>query len=239
MARVSILFAKLSILLLYLRVFFPTGAAKSNFWWVIQATIWLNVLYTTAYILLVSLQCVPSKQPWGHSCIDESALLITASVINIISDVAVVVIPLGSVWNLQMARKKKRALWALFGFGLLAPGASVARLSYQIVKFNSRNETVNLQITAHLAATEQVIAIVAGCLPVISTLWIQRRQQPPNPPSSYSSIEGLGVSGDPESGNVAIVERSYKITTDTGGNEISTPMGNTSISTSAYKSSGR
>ncbi|EMR62433.1 putative integral membrane protein [Eutypa lata UCREL1] len=178
-SRLGILFAKLSILLLYLRAFFPARVSKSAFWWVIQVTIWVNVMYTVVHVLVIALQCVPSKQPWGTHRIHESGLLIAAAVVNIISDVAVVVIPIGAIWKIQISREKKWALWSLFGFGMLAPIASLARLVYQAMRFDDENQTAVYVITSFLATAEQVIAVVGGCIPVLAKFCAQRERQHP------------------------------------------------------------
>lgn len=110
-------FAKLSILLLYIRLFFPKGVTRNSLWWVIQVVIWLNLLYTVSLILAIALQCVPYHKPYGSSCVNQSMVLISASTINIISDLLVLLIPMVSLWRLQMSRKRKWAVWALFAFG--------------------------------------------------------------------------------------------------------------------------
>lgn len=118
-ARTSMFFAKLSILLLYIRLFFPKGVRRTLFWWVIHAVVWLNLLYTVGLILAIALQCVPYGKPYGSSCIDQYMVLVSASIINIISDLLVLVIPMASLWRLNMSHKKKWAVWALFAFGFV------------------------------------------------------------------------------------------------------------------------
>lgn len=167
-ARVSILFAKLSILLLYLRIFFPAGTRKTTLWWLIHLTIWVNILYTVALTLATVLQCVPYGLPWGKTCINQYLVLILSSTINIISDIAVLIIPLGSIWALQMTQQVKWAVWALFAFGALAPLASIARLAYQIPNADSENKTVVYPTLLILATAEQVVAMVGGSIPIAS-----------------------------------------------------------------------
>lgn len=118
-ARTSMFFAKLSILLLYIRLFFPKGVPRTVFWWVIQVVVWLNFLYTVGLILALALQCVPYHKPYGESCVDQYMVLISASIINIISDLLVLLIPMASVWRLNMSSKRKWAVWALFAFGFV------------------------------------------------------------------------------------------------------------------------
>lgn len=116
-ARTSMFFAKLSILLLYVRLFFPKGVTRSALWWIIQVVVWLNFLYTVGLILALALQCVPYHKPYGSSCVNQYMVLISASIINIISDLLVLLIPMASLWRLNMSRRRKWAVWALFAFG--------------------------------------------------------------------------------------------------------------------------
>ncbi|KAJ8120627.1 hypothetical protein ONZ43_g2712 [Nemania bipapillata] len=181
-ARIAIFFARLSILLFYIRIFFPIGTAKSIFWWIIQAVIWLNVLYSVSLILVLTLQCVPYHRPWGSSCVNQWLVLILASVINIISDIAVLAIPIAFIMKLRTTKKKKWAIWALFAFGALAPLASIARLGYQIPVAMGQNRTVIYQIVLFLASAEQIVAMIVGSAPIASGLVISmiRRKRPRN-----------------------------------------------------------
>ncbi|ROV90416.1 hypothetical protein VSDG_08426 [Cytospora chrysosperma] len=172
-ARTSMFLAKLSILLLYIRLFFPKGVSRSLFWWVIQAVVWLNFLYTVGLILAIALQCVPYHKPYGTTCENQYMVLISASIINIISDLLVLVIPMASLWRLNMSRKRKWAVWALFAFGTLAPMASIARLAYQIPLADGKDTTVIYMIVVLLALVEQVIAVIAGNAPVVSAWFIR------------------------------------------------------------------
>lgn len=172
MARTGIFFAKLSILLMYIRIFFPKGTRRTGLWWVIQSVLWLNFLYTLSLILDIALQCVPYGLPFGDSCENQYGLFLSASVINIISDIAVLIIPMGSLWRLQMSRKQKWAIWALFAFGTLAPVSSIARLAYQVPIADGTNKTVIYPIVIILATAEQTISVIAGCIPVTSA-WVR------------------------------------------------------------------
>ena len=166
-ARLAMLFAKLSILLFYLRIFFPAGVDRTTLWWLTWLTIVVNILYTIALVLATTLQCVPRGLPWGSSCINQYLVLIISSTINIISDIVVLVIPLFSIWALQMNRQTKWALWVLFAFGSLAPLASISRLAFQIVEANGTNKTVIYPVIVILALAEQTVAMVGGSIPII------------------------------------------------------------------------
>ncbi|KAK7752471.1 hypothetical protein SLS62_005624 [Diatrype stigma] len=177
--RLSLFAARLAILLLYLRAFFPAKASKNFFWWVICGTIGFNVLYSAVHILVLLLQCVRSHEPWGNVCIHESKLLIAASSINIISDVAVLIIPIGAVRKIQLSRQKKWGLLSLFSFAALAPAVSIARLVYQVKHFDTDEEAGTYAITILLATVELTIAIISGCIPVMGVICTRQRQDRP------------------------------------------------------------
>ncbi|KAK6859332.1 hypothetical protein PG995_002968 [Apiospora arundinis] len=177
-ARLSILLVKLSILLLYIRIFFPVGVdRKGTSWWVIQGVMWMNVAYTIALVLALALQCVPYGRPWGNSCVNQWLVLVFASIVNVISDFAVFLTPIAAVWRLQVSSSKKWAVISLFAFGTLAPFVSIARLVYQIVTADSEDKTVIYLVCGVLATAEQVVGIIVGCLPVASSWLIQHMRK--------------------------------------------------------------
>ena len=116
-----IFFTKLSILLQYQRIFVPNHAGK--LYYTVQSIIWLNLLFYIADTLASIFTCIPRKKIWepstpGH-CVNISIIVITNGAINVISDFSVLVLPLSSIWGLQMPRKRKIALSAVFATGFL------------------------------------------------------------------------------------------------------------------------
>ena len=67
----------------------------------------------------MTLQCVGRPHAPGQSCINSYAVLVTASVINVVTDLAILAIPLAAVSKLQMSAQKKQRLAILFTVGAL------------------------------------------------------------------------------------------------------------------------
>lgn len=118
-ARISIFFTKLSILLLTIRIFVPAQSTKTKIWYASWAVIWFNLLYCIALVLVVILQCVNKKEIPGKTCIDTYSLLVTASIINVLSDLMMLAIPLVAVWDLQMPMRRKIGISVVFAVGML------------------------------------------------------------------------------------------------------------------------
>ena len=115
-----IIFAvKLAILLLFLRVFQPIRRTYIA----LHLLLWGNLLIYTAGTFLEIFQCSPIRKKWYPAwpgqCVDQRALQLASSAVNIASDISILVLPIMSVWDLNTTRKRKAGLFLVFGFGIL------------------------------------------------------------------------------------------------------------------------
>ena len=121
----SLVIMKYSILLLYWRVF-KTPGFKMAFW-IMGAIVTAHYL---AIILIIIFGCspihyfwtqaldVPGEPPAGH-CINFNEFFLGAGIPNIITDFALLVMPLPLVWSLQIRTTQKFALSSIFLLGIL------------------------------------------------------------------------------------------------------------------------
>ncbi len=68
-------------------------------------------------------RCVPTRNAWAPvdwGCMDTRALFMSTMIINLMTDLWVLAIPLPMVWRLQMPTKQKVALMATFALGFLS-----------------------------------------------------------------------------------------------------------------------
>jgi Fungal rhodopsin domain len=114
-------FAKTSILLLYLRVF-------TRRWFTIACNVGIAflALHGIAFIFAVSFQCKPVESIWNPritgKCISLTAVGISGAILSIVEDFVILILPIPEIINLQMGTNKKWALVLLFGIGsLLVP----------------------------------------------------------------------------------------------------------------------
>lgn len=116
-----IFFAKLSILLLYLRIFVIASGTKT--YYTIHFIIWFNMLFYLANLPVEIWACVPRRKIWqptlpGH-CLNNDAVLIIGGAVNVVTDWAILFIPLFSIGRLQMPLLKKIGVLAVFATGFL------------------------------------------------------------------------------------------------------------------------
>lgn len=114
-------FTKASIVLLFHRLFVPIGTRYSKIWWAIWFVFWWNLLYAIALVLTVAFQCTGKGAlvAAGKQCVNQYAVLICASVINVTTDLMILVIPIAAIWGLHMSVQKKWRLSAIFAVGTL------------------------------------------------------------------------------------------------------------------------
>jgi hypothetical protein len=110
---------KLSILYLYVQVFPYRWVVWSSY-----VTMSIIVAWTIATILAGCLVCQPFAFNWDKtipdgSCGDQVTSFTVTGIINLITDVMVLLLPMRPLYRLQMAMYKKMTFITVFGLGAL------------------------------------------------------------------------------------------------------------------------
>ena len=109
---------KLSILHLYLSIF----TSKPFYQWV-YLVMGLNMLWWISMFIEDLTVCQPLSYTWNKSlsghCGNILAGYISSAIINVILDVAVIILPMPILWKLQMRLSKKILISGIFGLGLM------------------------------------------------------------------------------------------------------------------------
>lgn len=115
-------FIKISILLQILRIFVPhRGINKALYWTATGLIVVISLFYTVEFFFAV-IQCSPHARQWNRKipgkCIGSSNIVWTAG-FNVITDVAILILPLASIWRLQMSYKNKIGVSLIFSTGIM------------------------------------------------------------------------------------------------------------------------
>jgi hypothetical protein len=107
-----------SILTLYYRLS-PVKAYK----WIIVILFVISLLHSTIGLFFVIFSCNPVPKFWditilSGKCINRTTLSIQGAYVNIIFDFIMVVLPLPTVWRLNLPTRQKIAVSAIFMAGL-------------------------------------------------------------------------------------------------------------------------
>ena len=113
---------KSAILLEWARIFGP-GSRKAFRWscYIIAA---LNAIFYTINIIIECTGCTPLEYYWDKSipggiCRYPSRLLLISAIVNLVFDVAILILPQGVIWRLNMSRRKRIGCSIVFVIGLL------------------------------------------------------------------------------------------------------------------------
>ncbi|KAF2143981.1 uncharacterized protein K452DRAFT_285184 [Aplosporella prunicola CBS 121167] len=116
----SLTFTKLSLLLQCFRIFTSADFGMRLASWILMGLVVSIGIYTVLADILI---CMPVKKFWDDSvagyCVNEEALWLTNAAFNILTDMAIFLLPIKRVAGLQLAPNKKRLLIVVFGTGFL------------------------------------------------------------------------------------------------------------------------
>ncbi|KAI2618365.1 hypothetical protein GGR54DRAFT_640491 [Hypoxylon sp. NC1633] len=119
----ALLPTKIAILLEWLRIFVPRGT-RNAFSRACCALIWANVLFYTSAAFALNLSCIPRQKIWDHSVqgqcmVDMNALVAALTIMNLMSNIFILLLPQKVIWGLQIRKSKKLGISIVFAIGLL------------------------------------------------------------------------------------------------------------------------
>lgn len=139
------LFVKIALLSILTRIFSPY---RSKVWFIYIFLGCLCTYYIIALIIKIRM-CDPVPYYWlgselegGGTCLDQTAALIADSVISLVSDLIILILPMPLTWSLQMSRNKKLRVIGLLSAGGLATAFSVYRLILVVRDGESADQTI-------------------------------------------------------------------------------------------------
>lgn len=169
---------KLSLLCLYNRIFSQHSHPRLR-----KASIALGVFitfYGIAHICVDMLQCIPLSGLWDPTvkayCYPFATQIYTIAAINILTDMAVLLLPIRPIWHLQISHARKAQLTAMFTLGGLVCIVSIARMFF-IGKMNSADPTWDDVDIGFCSGIELFLGIVAASLPACRPLLVRLHEK--------------------------------------------------------------
>ncbi|PWY64259.1 integral membrane protein [Aspergillus heteromorphus CBS 117.55] len=161
----NLVWTKLSILLMYYRIFHFTYFKK---WAYIIGT--FVIMWVICITFLFVFICVPVQKVWepslpGH-CINQVGTWVANATSTIATDLVILFLPLPQVWKLQLRLSEKFALTIAFGLGFFVVFASAYRFTV-LFSYTSTDSSYTLAPTVGWTAIEMSAGIVSACLPTV------------------------------------------------------------------------
>jgi hypothetical protein len=113
---------KTAVLLEWNRVF-ALRQTNRRLYWFSCTLIGLNIAGWSITIVTLMLGCIPLKKLWyfwiDGTCMDRRPRDITMAAFNVTMDIFILLLPQGIIWRLQLSKRRKWGLSAVFAVGLL------------------------------------------------------------------------------------------------------------------------
>ncbi|KAE8377588.1 hypothetical protein BDV26DRAFT_293061 [Aspergillus bertholletiae] len=158
---------KLSLLLLYRRIF-----VSSRFLIIVYVVGAAVSVWVTIMAFLAIFNCKPISAFWTGQgqCIPFKQFAIGYAIVNIITDLAVWLMPIPSMWKLQLPTAQKIALTLIFVLGLIDCGAALVRLLSSMLVLGNWDVTHDYARGFMWSIIEVSLAIVCTCLPTMRAI---------------------------------------------------------------------
>ncbi|GAA84580.1 integral membrane protein [Aspergillus luchuensis IFO 4308] len=124
-------------------------------------------IWTVFAVFATALQCRPRWEYLPSQCAGQGAINYPIIIINILTDLALVVIPLIMIWSVQMTLQKRLQIIASFTTRLVVVAVSITELVYLPTYLHSSDPTwtiVNVDICNELI---MYLSIIAACMPSV------------------------------------------------------------------------
>ncbi|EER40944.1 integral membrane protein [Histoplasma capsulatum H143] len=168
---------KVALLAIVIRIFNPDRKKVLGVYMILGVLL----LYYIPAIFLKIFFCIPISGYWegaasGAKCLNQQNLITADAVISMVSDFAILVLPLPLTWSLHIRKTKKLRVIGILGAGGVATAFSVWRLVIMIEQGASPNLTIVFIRIVLTGNAEAGIGLICACLPVISSFYTYRKK---------------------------------------------------------------
>ncbi|KAJ5398794.1 hypothetical protein N7465_009283 [Penicillium sp. CMV-2018d] len=130
---VSSCFIKISLLWFCRRLIGKVNFALYN--WAFILTIIFVAGSSVLFALISIFQCSPIRAYWevnteSYHCMNDGAIVFSASVVNIFTDLLVTALPMPLIWSLKLPARQRLAVISIFGLGVVVNVAGCVRTVY-------------------------------------------------------------------------------------------------------------
>ncbi|KAI0543190.1 hypothetical protein GGR58DRAFT_451061 [Xylaria digitata] len=159
---------KISITVMLMRIFVTRPVRIAGTLILILSVVWIILT-----ILVGLLLCRPIEKNWNPdakgTCGNQYAGFGAVAGLDILNELALVILPIPSVWALQLSRRYKVALAGVFGAGVVT--LVVASLRIPILLETNFADLTHDTRSQMVALAEPAVAIIISCSPLLKPLF--------------------------------------------------------------------
>ncbi|KAF5706467.1 integral membrane protein [Fusarium globosum] len=185
---------KLTFLIHYYRIM-----SVSNVRWLYLGALGFIILWGAYQGIGVFFFCIPIQSFWdsgvkGRCLLAQPTMWRISGIVHIVTDFAIIVMPLPIVWKLQLPRSQKIYLTGIFGLGTLTLAIAILRVQW----LDPVADITWWNVTAALWSMAEIVSgITCACLPTFKPLlagiknWLPRS----NEGDSTICLQDQGIDG--------------------------------------------
>lgn len=155
---------KISYLLLYIRIFGPFQRVTPVLW---TGVVLVSLIYVVLLMMSI-LDCQPIHRHWDKTvqgqCLPAMILAYSSGAFNVATDLFVLLVPMPTVWSMNMSTAKKLRVSAVFGLGIIVVSLSITRLAKTPIVFKSTDPSWDLSNFAIYSFLELSFGFICCCL---------------------------------------------------------------------------
>ncbi|KAM3509122.1 hypothetical protein MY11210_006461 [Beauveria gryllotalpidicola] len=156
---------KMSITWMIKRIFF-----ESCHTWIPYCLMAVNFCWMIQNILTGVLLCRPITLNWDPDgrgyCGNQKVAFSAVSIVDIITDILIISLPVKMLWGLQMRRTYKIAVACMFGAGLVIIAFTAVRL-YSVFTLDTSDVTYNFVSISIIGLVQSGVAIIVASAPLL------------------------------------------------------------------------
>jgi len=176
---IEILLVKLTILMIYRRVFVPHR--WNNFDIILRIFEVILISFYFSITVVKIFECNPRARIWNKklagTCINVNTMLNSSGMFNLITDILILLVPIKSVWNLKMKKSRKIRVVLIFTFGLIGPVFSLIGFLVREQISHSPDATYNQPLVLLWGTAEVSTGVIVVSLPPLSMLFHHSEHQ--------------------------------------------------------------
>ncbi|KAK1978898.1 hypothetical protein LZ30DRAFT_198606 [Colletotrichum cereale] len=165
----TLISVRMSFLSFYRRVFPTPGMTKLCLWFMIGNGIWGAVAITLSIVT-----CLPIRGFWDFTvpatCIPNAVDWYFLSLTMIVTDFAILILPLPAVRKLNTSRRRKIVLFGCFSMGFLTCLISTIRLYSLKLAAETNDPNWGVVDAAMWSVAECNVAVLCACIPTLRPL---------------------------------------------------------------------
>ncbi|ATZ45899.1 hypothetical protein BCIN_01g05960 [Botrytis cinerea B05.10] len=196
---------KISILLLYRRLFYTGEGDMLVINRVFTIMYWAATFFTCIYPIIMwivmAAACRPLNFFWMQyagategQCIDYLLFFLVFGIVNMINDVIILIVPIPRILKLRMNKRKKFSVAGIMLLGSFVCVASIVRIYYLTLLTSAIDITYILGPAFGWSSLEPSVAIIGACLPTYAPLFRGIRNVGSNTGTSQKGSHHMNLS---------------------------------------------